>query len=151
MHINICAKHNPLYLCPCGTPSLVSNACFGRSFTFWFLFLLTFALRTKSMALRATVLALVLIKVTGTVVCTSPTLRLIHITFQPFLSPPSFFRFQQWRIWHILYSLVLRSLRRIEVRLKTGLPYFHCVGPSIVRTQISGTFETKSAGPTCRY
>ena len=151
MHINICAKHNLLYLCPCGTPSLVSNACFGRSFTFGFLFLLTFALRTKSMALGATVLALVLIKVTGSVVCTSPTLRLIHITFEPFLSPPSFLRFQQWRIRHVLYSLVLRPLRRIEVRFKTRLPDFDCVRPSVVQTQVSGAFETKSASPTCYY
>ena len=105
----------------------------------------------KSMALGATILTLVLIKVTGPVVSTSPTLCLIHITFQPFLSPPSFFRFQQWWIRHILYNLVLRPLRRIEVRLKTRFPYFHCVRPSIERTQISGTFETKSAGPTCRY
>ena len=60
-----------------------------------FFFLLTLALRTKSMALGATVLAPVLIEITGAIVRNSPTLRLIHITFEPFLSPPSFLRFQQ--------------------------------------------------------
>ena len=60
-YINICAKHKLMYLSPCDMPSPLSNACCGRSFSFRFLFLLTFALRTKSMALRATVLALVLI------------------------------------------------------------------------------------------
>jgi len=129
-------------------PFSLSRVRLGRSFSFRFLFLLTFALRTKSMALGATVLALVLIKVTGSVVCTSPTLRLIHITFEPFLSPPSFLRFQQWRIRHVLYSLVLRPLRWIQVRFKTSLPYFDCVRPSVVRTQVSGAFETKTAGPT---
>ena len=57
-------------------------------------FLLTLALRTKSMALGATVLAPVLIEITGAIVRTSPTLRLVHVTFEPFLPPPSFFRFQ---------------------------------------------------------
>ena len=59
-----------------------------------FFFLLTLALRTKSMALGATVLAPVLIEITGAIVLTSPTLRLVHVTFEPFLPPPSFFRFQ---------------------------------------------------------
>ena len=59
-----------------------------------FLFLLTLALRTKSMALGATVLAPVLIEITGAIVRTSSTLRLVHVTFEPFLPPPSFFRFQ---------------------------------------------------------
>ena len=95
VQINIYFYLNVLYLSALGLSYPLSDTCLSRSFPFLFPFLLTFALRTKSMALRATVLALVLIKVTGTVVCTSPTLCLIHITFQPFLSPPSFFRFQQ--------------------------------------------------------
>src|SRR6185312_3238578 len=95
VYINICAKHKILYLSPCDMPSPLSNACCGHSFSFRFLFLLIFALRTKFMALGAMVLALVLIKGSGSVVWTCPTLRLIHITFAPFLSPPSFLRFQQ--------------------------------------------------------
>ena len=59
------------------------------------LFLLTLTLRTKSMALGTTVLAPVLIEITGAIVRTIPTLRLVHVTFEPFLPPPSFFRFQQ--------------------------------------------------------
>ena len=59
-----------------------------------FFLLLTLALRTKYMALGATVLAPVLIEITGAIVRTSPTLRLVHVTFEPFLPPPSFFRFQ---------------------------------------------------------
>ena len=47
------------------------------------------------MALGATVLAPVLIEITGAIVRTRPTLRLVHVTFEPFLPPPSFFRFQQ--------------------------------------------------------
>ena len=64
-------------------------------FLFDFFFVLTFALRTKSMALGATVLSPVLIEITGAIVRTSLTLRLVHVTFESFLLPPSFFRFQQ--------------------------------------------------------
>ena len=94
VYINICAKHKLLYLSPFDMPSPLSNACCGRSFSFRFFFLLTLALRTKSMALGATVLASVLIEITGAIVRTSPTLRLVHVTFEPFLPPPPFFRFQ---------------------------------------------------------
>ena len=46
------------------------------------------------MAHGATVLADVLIEITSAIVRTSLTLRLVHVTFDPFLLLPSFFRFQ---------------------------------------------------------
>ena len=70
-------------------PMLVVDVLFCLDF-----FLLILALTTKSMALGATVLAPVLIEITGAIVRTSPTLRLVHVTFELFLPPPSFFRFQ---------------------------------------------------------
>ena len=43
------------------------------------------------MALGATVLAPVLIEITCAIVRTSPTLRLVHVTFEPFSSASSLF------------------------------------------------------------